>query len=110
MMTSDKMIEVIRAAQDGKQIQRRVQGTTFWSTCDPTHWNFGALDYRVKPEEATKPRMVKLYQYLCRAEDKTLFVHQRPMPMITTGYIGGYEVVQRLEPHICEVDAASIIV
>ncbi len=60
MMDHEAMIEVIQAHKDGKQIQFTETGDERWTDyalgCDPT-WNFGAYDYRIKPEKK-KPQEV----------------------------------------------------
>ena len=49
-MTHDEMIAVIRAHEEGKQIQFRIGGRdNNWEDCDP-HWAFNCLEYRVRPE------------------------------------------------------------
>ena len=53
-MTHDEMIAVIKAHRDGKSIQSRSRNSTddSWYLCERTPtWNFGAYDYRVKPEK-----------------------------------------------------------
>jgi hypothetical protein len=50
-MTSDKMIEVIRAWQDGKPIEYRMadcRPKVWTETLVPT-WDFNLFEYRVKP-------------------------------------------------------------
>jgi hypothetical protein len=49
-MTHDEMIAVIRAHEEGKEIQFRQSGSdNIWEDCDP-HWAFHCIEYRVRPE------------------------------------------------------------
>ena len=57
-MTHEEMISIIRAHMDGKSIEfRRTDGNypQEWTLCDDVKWNFGACDYRVKPEPQYRP-------------------------------------------------------
>lgn len=50
-MSIDDMINVFRAAKDGKQIQvRRAGSQDRWINISDPVWNFEFMDYRAKPE------------------------------------------------------------
>jgi hypothetical protein len=50
-MTHEEMIQVIMAHRDGKEIQMKSKGLgSKWFECPGPMWNFGYVDYRVKPE------------------------------------------------------------
>lgn len=59
MMTPEKMIEVIQAHADGKQIECRQQGRPSWHARSSWHavtdpiWNFEEYEYRIKPSPRT---------------------------------------------------------
>lgn len=56
-MTYEEMMIVIEAAKEGKEIQSRLKHCEHgvWDTVDPTLFNFGDCDYRVKPEPKLRP-------------------------------------------------------
>ena len=49
-MTHDEMIEVIQAHKNGKVIQVRTAPSALWCTTIVPNWNFGFLEFRVKPQ------------------------------------------------------------
>ena len=57
-MTNKQIIEVIQAAEAGKQIEVRIKGFTAWVVFDVTeeNWDFQKYEYRV----AREPREFKL--------------------------------------------------
>ena len=56
MMTPTEMIEVIKAYEEGKEIE--IWDGRTWMKCNPPVWNFAVYNYRVKQKEKV------LYQYL----------------------------------------------
>ena len=58
-MTYDEMIAVLRAHKEGKTIQSKL-GKEWADVADPT-WNFGTVEYRVKPEDLKKVKMLCWY-------------------------------------------------
>lgn len=117
-MVTDKMIAVIRAFQDGKKIQFREldfdkEGIGSWGDIDAPGFDFVNFEYREKPTtvpvpepEAVNPAL-KMYQYVCIAEDGSLFVHKQ----LASEHWGkkpdmmfGYRVHSRVEPHACEIN------
>lgn len=63
-MTHEKMIAVITARKEGKQIQYRRIGNTEWSDTSKPVWNFALYEYQIKPEPP-KP----IYIYFSDAEE-----------------------------------------
>jgi len=49
MMTINEMIAVLQAAKEGKEIQGRCIGTSYWYKAVP-NWSFDTTEYQVKPE------------------------------------------------------------
>lgn len=56
-MTIEKMIEVMTAYKEGKQIQRRECGFNAWYDISEPLWNWDDFDYRIKAEEEKPVRM-----------------------------------------------------
>jgi len=56
-MTTKEKIEVLQAYEDGKKIQckYRKDGDVKWEDSPEPSWNFGCLDYRIKPEPKYRP-------------------------------------------------------
>lgn len=50
MKTIDEMIAVMKAYQEGKEIEFRCNGSVFkeWEKTDSPAWNWGVNDYRIK--------------------------------------------------------------
>lgn len=58
------MIDVLKAYQEGKEIEYRCYGCGFWEKCEQPLWNFTAYKYRVKPEiTARKFKLIKTYPF-----------------------------------------------
>lgn len=49
MRTLDYMIEVMQAANKGKQIEYRLRGP-YWEPTSSPLWNWDMIDYRVAPD------------------------------------------------------------
>ena len=50
-MTPDEMILVLAAYRDGKALEMKTsEPGSKWVDCPNPLWNFGYIDYRVKPE------------------------------------------------------------
>lgn len=63
-MTTQEMIEVLTAFQNGEEIEYRCYGCGFWEKCEQPLWNFTAYKYRVKPEiTARKFKLIKTYPF-----------------------------------------------
>ena len=63
-MTTQEMIDVLKAYQEGKEIEVRFKSslTNIWSKQNNKQWNFTICEYRVKPEiPVRKFRLIKLY-------------------------------------------------
>jgi hypothetical protein len=65
-MTLDKMIEVLQAAKDGKEIEFKEKNKSYWQRLyykeeegGLAAWNFWEYDYRIKP----KPREIWVNKY-----------------------------------------------
>ena len=65
-MTNEEIIAVVKAAEEGKQIQQMSKDSKRleWHDVDNPNWNFYVLDYRVKPE----PPKPKYRPYKSEAE------------------------------------------
>lgn len=50
MSHAEKIIEVVQAFADGKEIESRELGCCEWSACYSPIWNWAKYDYRVKHE------------------------------------------------------------
>ena len=55
MKTTKEMIEVMQAYADGKKIERIDLEDGFVSPVVQTEWNWAHFDYRIKPEQTTRP-------------------------------------------------------
>ena len=55
-MTPTEMIEVIKAYEEGKEIE--IWDGRAWLKCEPPLWNFAVFNYRVKQKEKV------VYQFL----------------------------------------------
>lgn len=60
MMTNKQIIEVVTAAENGAEIERRrLDGMGLWELMrEGDYWNFGAYEFRIKPQP---PKKIKLY-------------------------------------------------
>ena len=72
-MTIDEMIAVLQAAKVGKTIQFRDNRDICWNTSERNNlkWDFGSIEYRVKPEprEIWVPMSHKQYIGFFRKEE-----------------------------------------
>lgn len=50
-MTTKEMIAVMKACDEGKQIQFKGNHEVEWHDCNPPLWDWACFDYRIKPEE-----------------------------------------------------------
>ena len=57
-MTPTEMIEVIKAYEEGNEIEMGDRNKNDWELIKVPLWNFAEFDYRVKPKETV------IYQYL----------------------------------------------
>ena len=59
--TLQEQRDIIQAKIDGKKVQLRLKkiGDHRWTDCNPTAFNFGDYEYRVKPE----PREIFVNEY-----------------------------------------------
>ena len=57
-MTPTEMIEVIKAYEEGNEIEMRDRNKNDWVLIKVPLWNFAEFDYRVKPKEKV------IYQYM----------------------------------------------
>ena len=57
-MTPTEMIEVIKAYEEGNEIEIKDRNKNDWELIKVPLWNFAEFDYRVKPKETV------IYQYL----------------------------------------------
>jgi hypothetical protein len=57
-MTPTEMIEVIKAYEEGNEIEMSDKNKNDWELVKVPLWNFAQLDYRVKPKEKI------VYQYM----------------------------------------------
>ncbi len=92
MMTPTEMIDVLKAYEEGKEIE--IYDGRAWIKCNPPLWNFALCKYRVKQNEKA------VYQFLL--QDKQLTPHlitSRFFPDIETAqkeYMS-YNVIKRLD-------------
>ena len=56
MMTPTEMIDVLKAYEEGKEIE--IYDGRAWIKCNPPLWNFATFNYRVKQNEKA------VYQYM----------------------------------------------
>ena len=54
-METEKIISVMQAFDEGKQIEFREKGKDEWCGIPTPHWNWEKYDYRVKPEPIFRP-------------------------------------------------------
>lgn len=56
-MTTKEMIEVMQAYERGEQIEYRTDGyeESAWEMVESPLWNWGILEYRVKPKHVYRP-------------------------------------------------------
>jgi hypothetical protein len=81
-MTHDEMIAVIRAHEEGKEIQFRQSGSdNIWEDCDP-HWAFHCIEYRVRPEAREFYITVKENNTVCAASHVKSHVTKFGRPVI----------------------------
>lgn len=76
MKTIDEMCAVMQAFKNGKQIEYKLSETSDWVEVSNPIWNWGGLDYRVKPEpkyvpydsasEIDKSKWVREKAFSCR--------------------------------------------
>lgn len=51
MKTTQEMIEVMQAYEDGKAIQFQLNGSVKWFVARSPSWDWSSIDYRIMPEE-----------------------------------------------------------
>lgn len=49
-MTHDEMISVLAHNKNGGEVQMKPKGDYEWQDANGVLWNFGIMDYRIKPE------------------------------------------------------------
>lgn len=56
-MTTKEMIEIMQAYERGEQIECKTEGyeESAWEMVESPLWNWGILEYRVKPKPAYRP-------------------------------------------------------
>ena len=57
MRTTKEMIAVMQAHEDGQPIQYKLRREGDWAESSTPAWDWGLLDYRVKPAEPRKVMM-----------------------------------------------------
>jgi hypothetical protein len=65
-MTPTEMIEVIKAYEEGNEIEMADKNKNDWKLIKVPLWNFAQLDYRVKPKE----KFVYQYMYKNQSTNK----------------------------------------
>jgi len=91
-MTDKEIIEVVQAHSEGEQIQFRDFNIPTWTDCidnEPV-WNFGATEYRVKPES-------KIHPYKDRDECWNDMQNHQPFGWIKHKHHGNYFCLVAME-------------
>lgn len=78
MKSTNEMIEVMQAHEQGKVVEwRHMSSENYWQTVTTTVWNWQAFDYRIKPPE-TEPAPTHEW-VVCEVETDTgLYVFSTP--------------------------------
>lgn len=91
-MTPTEMIEVIKAYEEGKEIE--IWDGRAWLKCEPPLWNFAVFNYRVKQKEKV------VYQFLIQdKKESTVITASRFFPDLETAQMNytNFNVIKRLD-------------
>lgn len=94
-MTPTEMIEVIKAYEEGKEIE--IWNGRTWANCTPPLWNFAIYNYRIKKREEI------VYQFLLQNKnDASIMSTSHFYPDLKTAQkdyssINNYTVIKRLD-------------
>lgn len=94
MKTTEEMIEVMKAYQNGKEIEVRLPNGHWVEATEPT-WNWGNADYRVKEEPKYRPynnieELFKDWAEKTHSIPATMEKYVRPLIWVKNKYDGNY--------------------
>ena len=90
--------EVMRAFEQGRQIQEKCYYLTEWEDIDDPEWDWVGYEYRVKPKPKTK-----MYQWVFKDADGVHFTSTRFFPEGETGTFRGSD-----KKAVCRADWTMI--
>lgn len=91
-MTPTEMIEVIKAYEEGNEIEMADKNKNNWKTVITPLWNFAELDYRVKPKF--------VYQYMYKNQSTNKYYTTNGFytnAIAASADYSSFKIVQRLD-------------